>query len=730
MRIDLDVDGLALDPSALRGRLAIGEPFRFDVDAFTRGPPPEARALLGRPFVLAIVDAFDQRLVVRGIVMAVDRTISTLSGGRFALTLGPAVLALSVGEDRRGYADRSAVEIVREVLDRGGLGGASRWSITAPPPKRPWCVQHGESDLAFIDRLLAEEGIASWFDLDEAATTLVLGDDTTAAEDLPGGATLPFQDDSAIGATRDAVLRVERRRLLRSDAVALRDHDVTRPALVVEGRASRGSSGLEVYDWPARASSPDLAAARASRRLEAISADRDVISGETSGVRLVPGYALQIDGHPVASLDARLLVRQVTYHLELPRHGEARVEVRWDAIPIATPWRPPFRQPRSAGGPQSGVVVGPAGAEIHPDDRGRVRAQLRWDRIGRRDAAASTWQRVGQLAMSGSMTLPRVGWDVLVAYDADDLDAPFVLTHLHDGEHPPPYPLPANATRSAWGTRTTPGDGSKNEIRFEDGSGREELSLVASGDHDLVVANALEETIGNDEALAVGASSTVTAGGPVKLVVGGSQSVRVGGSESLSVAAGRTVEVAGAEAVAVGGARSQTAIAGSTLDAQGGRSLCVGGSLVAASAMEIGRSALGSATVTVGGAHVVPAASGVSAVTVGACAETVGGAKIEVAGSSHATTGKGALAITVGAAQILTAGGNVGESSTSSLTVTVGGAFVGTAAEVSIEGETEITVRAGAATIVVRPGSVEVRAPAIGLPAGSIDTGGATVEHN
>ena len=223
MRIDLDVDGLALDPSALRGRLAIGEPFRFDVDAFTRGPPPEARALLGRPFVLAIVDAFDQRLVVRGIVMAVDRTISTLSGGRFALTLGPAVLALSVGEDRRGYADRSAVEIVREVLDRGGLGGASRWSITAPPPKRPWCVQHGESDLAFIDRLLAEEGIASWFDLDEAATTLVLGDDTTAAEDLPGGATLPFQDDSAIGATRDAVLRVERRRLLRSDAVALRD---------------------------------------------------------------------------------------------------------------------------------------------------------------------------------------------------------------------------------------------------------------------------------------------------------------------------------------------------------------------------------------------------------------------------------------------------------------------------------------------------------------------------
>ena len=45
-------------------------------------------------------------------------------------------------------------------------------------------------------------------------------------------------------------------------------------------------------------------------------------------------------------------------------------------------------------GPQTALVVGPSGEEIHTDKYGRVRVQFHWDRIGQRDQTSSAWVRV------------------------------------------------------------------------------------------------------------------------------------------------------------------------------------------------------------------------------------------------------------------------------------------------------------------------------------------------
>lgn len=736
---ELEVNGARLQVAAARGRLSLSALFRFEVRAFTRDDPPAAEDLLGQPFTLSLYDRFDEALVVRGIVVGVERTLGTLSGGGFALALGPEAEALTVGADCRVFQAMSAVDIVNDVLSRGGLSGKARWSLAGSCAKRAYCAQYRESDWAFVARLLAEEGIAYWFELTDGATTLVMGDDTPSAEDLPGGALMPFQDDSLLAATRPAVQRVRRAHRVRSDAATVRDYNFEKPRLSIEGKARRGDGTREVYDYPARVASPDDAEARALRVLDALSADRDVVTGEASGVRLVPGYVMEIDDHPVRSMNGRYLLRSVAYHLEQPLSSPAAADddaagawtVGWEAIPVATPYRPERRAvTRAPGGPQTGVVVGAPGEEIHPDDAGRVRVQFRWDRLGARDHEASTWQRVGQVPLGGSMILPRVGWDVLAYHVDEDIDAPFVFARLVDGEHPPPYALPANKTRTSFQTATTPGGGSANEIRFEDQKGAEELFINAARDMSAAVANNLEEKVGVDEAVTIGASSTVTVGSDAKTTIGGSQEVQVGASESLTVSAARSTAVAASETATIGGSRTQTAVMGTTLDAKGGRSLTVGGSMIGASAMEVSRSTLGAASVSVGGAYIAAAGSGVSSVTLGACAETIGGAKIEATGSSHDLTGKGAVALTVGGANVIAAGGNVGESSTSSLKIIVGGAFIGNAPEVSIEADAEISIRAGAATLTIKPGSVEVKAPAIALPAGTIDAGGSTIEHN
>src|SRR6185436_264741 len=117
-----------------------------------------------------------------------------------------------------------------------------------------------------------------------------------------------------------------------------------------------------------------------------------------------------------------------------------------------------------------------------------------WDREGKRDDKASTWMRVGQFPLGGSMILPRIGWDMLIGHHEGDIDRPAVVTHLYDGEHPVPYALPANKTRTAFQTATSPGGGSTNEMRFEDKAGSEEIFLNASKDMNVVVGDCMGET--------------------------------------------------------------------------------------------------------------------------------------------------------------------------------------------------------------------------------------------
>ena len=48
-------------------------------------------------------------------------------------------------------------------------------------------------------------------------------------------------------------------------------------------------------------------------------------------------------------------------------------------------------------GPQTAVVVGPAGEEIFTDKYARVKVQFHWDRTGKYDGDSSCWLRVGTL---------------------------------------------------------------------------------------------------------------------------------------------------------------------------------------------------------------------------------------------------------------------------------------------------------------------------------------------
>ena len=735
MRVaELTISGHAFEVSRAHGRLALDEAYELRAEVFVRGAPPGMADIIGQPYELLVRDPHERTMTVTGFVIGVERLAAgVVDASRLSLTLGSPVAPLGIGRESRVYQETTAVDAVKDVLARAGVGD-SEWRTTASYATRPYIAQYRESDWDFVERMLDEEGIYYWFEHGDGPTKIVFADDSTQAADLDGGAELPFSDGAQLMATREAVYGVRRRAAVVHDAVRLRDYNFDKPRLVLDAKAGDGKR--EIYDFPGRFAVPADGDHLARVRLEASQAQRVFVSGAASTTRLRVGRVLELSEHPLSALNGRLLVVAVDYRAVEPR-GTAALEheglqLSFRAIPVATPYRPRRHAAvvRDPGGLETGVVVGAPGEEIHPDGTGRVRVQFYWDRVGQRDDKASTWMRVGQFPLGGSMILPRIGWDVAVHHHEGDIDAPFISGHLYDGQFPVPYALPANKTRTAWQTATTPGGGSSNEIRYEDKKGNEEIFLDASFDMNVVVGDNKMENVGVDLTETIGSNLDVKIGSNHQVGVKTNQDVTIGGDESLTVSGNRAVAVSSSESTTIGGSRSVTVTRGSTIDAKAGRTVTIGGSMTAASALSVSRTVLGSLTVNIGGSWIRAAAAGLSDITGGAVAETVGGAKI-AAGAAGCSVGvKGAAAETVGGAYVITAGKNAGESSTGAMAITVGGALLANAPSIEMEADNEISFRVGGSTLTIKPSSVEVKSPSVLAPGAAITKKASHIKHN
>ena len=89
-------------------------------------------------------------------------------------------------------------------------------------------------------------------------------------------------------------------------------------------------------------------------------------------------------------------------------------------------------------GTQTAVVVGPAGEEIFTDKYGRVKVQFHWDRDGQEGrrtaragcASAPLW--AGK--QWGTIHIPRIGQEVIVAFEEGDPDQPIIVGSVYNAE--------------------------------------------------------------------------------------------------------------------------------------------------------------------------------------------------------------------------------------------------------------------------------------------------------
>jgi type VI secretion system secreted protein VgrG len=496
---------------------------------------------------------------------------------------------------------------------------------------------------------------------------------------------------------------------LRPAKVTLTDHDFKHPAVDLTATSQATTAlGREHYDHPGRYVEPGEGQRRADALRDAFAASASFCLAKGVACALAPGQTFALTGTPDEGLREEHVVRgaRATFRR---REGALEVESELHLLPKGAPYRPLHRAPRPrVPGPEPAIVTGPPGEEIHTDEHGRVKVYFPWDRRSTKDDKSSAWIRVGQMHTSGSVAIPRVGWEVLVAFEDGDPDRPIVLGRLYNGIHTPPYDLPGKATTTALKSMSTPGGAGQNEIRMDDSGGGEHIHVHAQKDLNLSVANNKTEKIttnadlgvGSNHAMTVGANETLDVGADHQVTVGGSQTYSVGGSRTKSVGAEEKITITGARALTIGGSHTITTARAVSESTSGTFSETVGGSCIEAAALGVGMAVAGAASVSVGGAKIEACVTGKSDCTLGAQATTIGGAYIAASGKDAGISVGGARATTVGGAWAASAGGDLNLSAGGTLSINVGGLVAFNAGTVVFKvGGSNVTISGGGVTL-------------------------------
>ncbi|MBP2851348.1 type VI secretion system tip protein VgrG [Dickeya oryzae] len=531
---------------------ALNQPFALSLNLASSQPGIDFGAVLDQPCELLVWYDGELQRRVSGIVSRFAQGDTGFRRTRYQAEVRPALWRLGLRTNARIFQTQKPDAIISTLLEEAGITDYA-FALRHDHAVREYCVQYRESDLAFIHRLAAEEGLFYFHEFDAGKHRVVFADDAGA---LGKGPEL-FFNLATQGLSEGAYVRRFRYAEAVSTAeVALKDYSFKTPAYgLLHNRMSseldHQRESYQHFDYPGRFKQDPSGKAFTGYRLDALRAGAMTGAGESNAAELMPGGTFTLTEHPNPAFNLAWQVVAVTHSGQQPQALEEEsggepttISNSFEVVKATTTWRAAMPYKPMVDGPQIATVVGPAGEEIYCDEFGRVKLQFPWDRYGASDDQSSCWVRVSQGWAGGQyglIAIPRIGHEVVVSFLEGDPDQPIVTGRTFHATNPSPYPLPANKTRTSLRTSTHKGAGF-NELRFEDQAGQEEVFIHAQKDMNTVVLN--------NRSTAVNASHTEN--------VGGDQTVVVQHNQTVSVKENQVTEIQGEQTVAVTKNRNTT----------------------------------------------------------------------------------------------------------------------------------------------------------------------------
>ncbi|WP_258525321.1 type VI secretion system tip protein TssI/VgrG, partial [Vibrio tarriae] len=526
LQFQLKVDGLEDESLVVRGfegqeslsdSVWRSEPcygFRYQVDLASALSNLTAEQFVDQTAHLTILRDGQVVQQINGIVRQLSKGDTGHRHTFYSLTLVPALERLSLRSNSRIFQQQSVPEIISILLQEMGIEDYA-FALKRECAQREFCVQYRETDLQFLHRIAAEEGLV-YSHLHEAQKhTLLFTDSSDSQPKL--AKPVPYNALAGGEINLPYVVDLQFKTTAQVSHTELKDYSFKKPAYGFTQRTqgkdiAYQQPNYEHFDAPGRYKDDANGKAFSQIRLEYLRRDALLADAKSDEPLLLAGVRFDLQDHLDHAMNRDWLVVQANHQGTQPQalqeeggSGATTYSNQLKLIPAHITWRArPCAKPQ-VDGPMIATVVGPQGEEIYCDNVGRVKVHFPWDRYSSSNEKSSCWVRVAQEwagSQYGSMAIPRVGHEVIVSFLNGDPDQPIIAGRTYHATNTAPYALPDHKTKTVLRTETHQGQG-YNELSFEDQAGSEQILLHAQKDWDALIEHDHTEVIRHDQHLTV-----------------------------------------------------------------------------------------------------------------------------------------------------------------------------------------------------------------------------------
>ncbi len=533
--------------------------FEFQVNVLSSNSSVNPQDLVGEQVTLKIHN--DQARTFNGYVSQFSfGEVNADQLRAYHLTVVPWLWFLLKTHNQRIFQNKSVKDIVAQVFDDLGFNDY-KFNVKGGTKPREYCIQYGESDFAFVSRLLEEEGIAYYFEQKGDKHTMIILDQNPAfnlCAEAEVVCSTGVQPDSQIKHW-DHIYGFSK------GVWTVNDYNFKEPSknILVEtptGSSYKNSNKFQHYEYPGLY---DLAN---GKEIVNLRADTEIVfknrvDAQSDCSSFYAGGKFKLTQHENKNENGGYLITEITHKVfDTSYHTGSNPEPEYQnsfvCIPEDVKFHPPLKHVKPVmRGPQSAIVTGPAGEEIHVDEFGRIKAQFIWDRVGKNDENSSCYLRVVQTWAGnkwGASFIPRMGHEVIVDFLDGDPDRPLVTGSVYNGANKPPY---SAKTQSGIKTRSTKGGTNENfnELRFEDKKGSEQVFIHAEKDMDVEVENNETLSVDNDRTKTIKHDENSNIGNDRNKTVTNNQTESIGKNKTIDVGVNHSESIGKNMTITVGG---------------------------------------------------------------------------------------------------------------------------------------------------------------------------------
>lgn len=498
----LSVDGSdalsSISVVSIKGQERLNEPWQYQIDFTSEDKQISIASMLSQtasltfhpnqsPLQVTQIRSLDNIAKTRklyGIITEFSLVSISEDEARYRVKLEPRMALLANHHQSAIFQNKSVIDVVDEVLrNHNFIGIDFRFELKESYPVREFITQWQESDLNFIQRLLADVGLYFYFEThpEHHCDVIIISDYEKGYAD--GGRVIIKQPSGLNDHLRHSIWDLQFSSKTKPSQVSVNDYnyrmsdsdlyssDNSQPKdMTMRGEDYRYEEHhkiegdiqtVESGNWYARI------------RHQHYVSEQFILTGQCNAYELTPGKLVTIADCPIAEIkDGVVIVATECYGDRTESYQTRFTAIPYDAL---KPYRPaPLPWPQVSGTLPARVTSKDDDTYGYIDTQGRYRIKFNFDLKNWQKGEESLWVRLAKPYAGDTygFHFPLIdSTEVAVAFTNGNPDRPYIAHAMHDSSHPD-HVTTINKHRNVIRTPAN------NKLRMDDKRGQEHIKLA------------------------------------------------------------------------------------------------------------------------------------------------------------------------------------------------------------------------------------------------------------